>query len=515
MTQVVFIIIAVWFALLACVPLLGVTWGLTLALLVAGLAGWIAARIVPDQLRRYQPATRDDISSHQGASASAELAPRRSLRMAARATVANLALLLASFLLGLLLCELTLRYVHPKYQGVAEAQYERDPILLWWHNKNSRGWYKHPDTGSYHPYHHNNLRMRQHRDFSETDIDSAINIGFFGDSFLENPWVASQYILTEPLDYLLNLSHNPFNTMNFGVKGYGTGQHFLRYENFRYAEKLDYILYVFTDNDLRNIYENGLFHLDEAGELARSEAIRSSWWNRIVSRLHISYLLLDVGKRFPFVIQEMITNLEENLLRSNALQDLRDKRREKHVSPIAMDIERDFFEGRLNNERVDKTTAIFRQLIHRWRLIAEEKGSKFYIVLLPRQNEARLTTILGDDLGDDFTVINMYECFSDYVRDYQQVHWFSSPYRFKNDSHWNEAGNQLAVVCLYRFLEQELGLPALSDDALREALFTYYSSFDGWIPDERWIKEVPVPSHVRDSIRDKYLALEKGRPGTD
>lgn len=507
MAQVVFIVVAGWLCLLALGPFVGFVSDLAdlaRAMAVAALVGWITALIVSRRFRRYQPAPRHDTLTLQDASTP--------VRMAARATVTNLALLLVSFLLGIFLCELALRYFYPKYQGVAEAQYERDPILLWSRPKNSRGWFRNPDTDSYHPYHHNNLRMRQHRDFTEEDLDSAISIGFFGDSFLENQGMSSQYSLTEPLDYLLNLSNKRFNTLNFAVSSYGTGQSFLRYEHFQHAESLDYVFYVFTDNDLRNIYENELFYVDEAGKLTRHEAIRTSWWTRNVSSLHITYLLLDVSQRFPFIIQDVIAVLEENLLRSKALQSLKEARNARYGDPIAMDIERDFFEGRAKNEHVENTIAIFLQLIERWRMLAAERGSEFYIVLLPRPHEARLTTVLGDE----FEVINLYECFNDYVKNYHELGWgSSSPYRFKRDAHWNEAGNQLAVVCLYRFLEQEVGLPVLSDDALREAFFRYYSSFEGWMPDERWIKRVPVPPHVREGIRDKYLALEKPESEAD
>ena len=431
--------------------------------------------------------------------------------MEARKIIINLSLLLASCLFSVLLCELALRNFYPKYQGVAEAQYDRDPILIWSRLKNSRGWFRHPDSGSYHPYHHNNLRMRQHRDFSEVDLESPTNMGFFGDSFLENQGMKAQYSLTEPLDYLLNLSYKRFNTLNFGISGYGTGQSFLRYENFPYAQNLEYVFYVFTDNDLQNIYENGLFYLDDVGELARNEAIRSSWWVRLVSRLHISYLFLDVGQRVPFVVREIFANLEEYFFREKSLQRLKMEQREKFQSPIANGIVRDFKDGMLNNEHIDNAVVIFRHLIHHWKDLVEERGGKFYIVLLPRLSESRLTTILDDE----FEVIDLYECFGDYVKDYQRWEWDSLPYRFKRDNHWNEAGNQLAVVCLYRFLEQKLDLPVLSDDALQKAFYRYYSSFEGWMPDETWVKAVPVPPHVRDSIRDKYLALEKLHPGTD
>ncbi len=380
-------------------------------------------------------------------------------------------------------------------------------MRIWSTIENYRRMTRHPDSGLYHSYYWNNLGMRQHRDFSEADIESAINIGFFGDSFTENVRIESQYSFNEPLDYLLNLNQKPFNTLNLGVDGYGTGQSFLHYKSFRYAEKLDYVFYLFTDNDLRNIYETNLFYLDEEGKLARNEAIQPSWWIRFPSRMHIVYLLLDVGQRLPFVARKIFTNLEKKFLEWR----LEAEYNKRVHSPRADGIESDFEEGQISNEDVENAVVIFQQLIHLWKESVEENGGKFYIVILPRLDEVRVTTILDDE----FDVINLYDCFSEYVKDYQQREWRYQAQRFKRDGHWNEAGNQLATVCLYRFLEQEVGLPVLSDTALREAFFTYYSSFEGWMPDERWIKQVPVPPHVQEGIRDKYLALEKPESEAD
>ncbi len=379
-------------------------------------------------------------------------------------------------------------------------------MRLWSTIEDYRRMTRHPDSGLYHTYYWNNLGMRQHRDFSETTLESANNIGFFGDSFIENVRVASQYAFNEPLDYLLNLSQKPFNTLNLGVDGYGTGQSFLHYKSFRYAEKLDYVFYVYNSNDLRNIYEANLFSLDDKGGLVRNEAPQPSWWIRFSSRLHVVYLLLDVGQRLPFLVGNFLQNLEKEFVEWRLEMEY-DKR--VH-SPRANSIESDFNEGRVDSVNVENAVVIFQRLIHLWKESVEENGGKFYIVILPRLDEVRVTTILDEE----FDVVNLYECFSDYVNGYQQMEWISSPYRFKKDGHWNEAGNQLATVCLYRFLEQELGLPVLSDEVLHEALFTYYSSFAGWMPEARWIKEVPVPSHVREGIRDKYLALEKHEAGT-
>ena len=509
--QIIIIVIAVWVALLALGPLVEVTSDLTGAMAVAGLVGWIAARIVPGRFRRYQPRPRRDTPIFQGSPAPAEWTHRRSLHMAARTTITNLALLLVSFLLGIFLCELALRYFYPKYQHAAESQYSYDAIRIWSRNENNRSTMVHPDTGSHHPYYHNNLGMRQHRDFSEGNIESAINIGFFGDSFVENIRIASQYSFTEPLDYLLSLSQKRFNVLNLGVDSYGTGQSFLRYENFRYAENLSYVFYVYIPNDLRNIYETNLFHLDVVGELVRNEAIQSSWWIRIVSGLHIPYLLLDVGQQLPFVARKIL-----------AREHLGVEYRERFHSPTADGIERDFAEGQLNNEDVKKARSTFQQLIRLWKELVEKNGGNFYILPLPIVNGVFSHSALQSMIasiptipGDEIEVINLYECFNDYAEDYYQREWRYPPYRFKKDGHWNEAGNQLAAVCLYRFLEQEIGLPVLSDEALREAFFTYYSSFAGWIPDERWIKEMPVPSHVQEGIRNKYLALERQDARTD
>ena len=390
MVQLVFIIIAVWLCLLILGPLVGFTDALLRAMAVAGLVGWVAALIVPGRLCRYQPA-----------------------RMIGRGTITNLSLLLVSCLIGALLCELILRNFYPKYQGVADPHYyHRDPILIWSRKENNRGIFRHPDTGTYHPYHHNNLGMRQHRNFSGTELESAFNIGFFGDSMVENPWVAAQYILTEPLDYLLNLGDERFNTLNFGVMGYGTGQSLLRYENFRYAENIDYVFYIFTRNDLENIYNTGLFYLGESGKLARKEALGSPWWMQFVSRLHISYLLLDISARLPMAGQGILPNVRTHIDR-DTYGDIQYK-------PTAYQIGRDLGRGDLDSELVANVLILFQRLIHHWKDLVEANGGKFYIVLLPRLNEARLAAVLGEE----FEVVNLYECFSDsHIKDYHQLEW--------------------------------------------------------------------------------------------
>ena len=368
--------------------------------------------------------------------------------------LANLCLLLVSCLVGVSLCEVSLRVFSPKYRHLAEAQFSRDPIRLW-RRANNRDEILHPDTGALHAVHHNNFTSRQHRDFSEADLAAATNIGVFGDSFVENIRMEAPYSFTEPLDYLLNQSRKRFNVLNFGVEGYGTDLSFLRYEYFPYAENLDYVFYVYCSNDLENIYDTGLFYLDDTGHLARHEVIRSSWWSPLITRFHISYLIVETARRLSASIEERAVN------------------EKPRITP------------RPTSEPQKNSTEIFRQLIRRWKSQVEAGGGTFYVVTLPDRPVVRpgLASIFRED---GVEVVNLYDCFGEHDPAHLSLTWATSPYRFRKDGHWNEAGNQLAAVCLYRFLEKKAGLSTLSEDGLREALYRYYSAFDGWRPTNLW-----------------------------
>ena len=399
-------------------------------------------------------------------------------------TSVNLCLLLASCAAGLALCELSLRLFHPKYRDLAEAPFHRDASRIWARIPNARNWWSHPDTRLPHALHHNNFGLRQHRNFSAADLASAVNVGFFGDSFVENIRMDAPYSFTEPLDWLLNQSPRRFNVLNFGVEGYGPGQSFLHHEHFRYADDLDYVFFVYYGgNDLRNILETELFHLDGEGRLVRNEA-KSPWWVRFVSGLHLSYLTLDVIGRLSFQDPETLRHRNPDIPRSH------------------LDIVYDF----------EKSAAIFRRLVYRWKRVVEENGGGFVVVLPPNSPAYhRIMPILEEG---NVKTLNLYDCFRAHDDDYHRRGWGSSPYRFRNDFHWNENGNRLAAVCLYRFLEKELRLPDVSEDALRETLHQYYSAFgdmDAFGEAERGEGSYREGLRTAAGIREKYQAL--GDPG--
>ena len=417
---------------------------------------------------------------------------------------ANVSLLLASCAVGLALCEVSLRLFYPKYRGLAAPQVRQDARRLWAREPHARSSISHPDTAPRHLLYHNNLALRHHRNFSEAALAAATNIGVFGDSFVENVRMAVPYSFTEPLDYLLNQSSHRFNVLNFGVNGYGPGQSFLRYQDFRYRDHLDYVLFVYCENDPRNIHETALFHLDEAGRLARHGAVFSPWWVRLISQLHLSYLILDANERFPF-------SLAKDLIRKKWPDGYRRNLRQKNWSKEH--VEPSLYRGTMDDEDFKNSLAIFQRIVRRWKQLVEHNGGAFSVVLLPvTPVDPDVATVL---LEEDIKVFDLYDCFGGSDPAHAERHWRDSPYRFKNDGHWNEAGNQLAAICLYRFLEEEMGLPALSEERLGESLQRYYSAFiDEWggapqIPSRG--EAADVSSHTAAAIREKYLASDTGR----
>ena len=404
------------------------------------------------------------------------------LKTKAAGILANAALLLASCLAGLLLCEAGLRLFHPKYAYLAEAPFLRDLNLIRTRIPGNRGFFRHPDTGAPHPFFHNNHGLRQHRDFSAEDLENSVNIGFFGDSFTENIRMKAQFSFTEPLDYLLNIGaggagegQRSVNVLNFSVAGYGTSQSLLRYELLDFRDALDHVFYVYCRNDLMDDRASDLFRLDDAGRLARRQAAPSTFFT-LLSKLHLPYLVLDAGGRLS-------THLEELEAKTWRLRHEYIQRKASYET----------------QELPSSAFPLFRQILRRWKEAAESNGASFRLVWLPREHydDPGVAAIVEEE---GVETVNLRDCFG--VRDpaHLRTPWALSPYRFERNWHWNEAGNRLAAVCLHRVLESALGLPRLSDEDVALALRRYYSAFEA-------SPHFPA-SPQAEAIRRKYAALE-------
>ncbi len=117
------------------------------------------------------------------------------------------------------------------------------------------------------------------------------------------------------------------------------------------------------------------------------------------------------------------------------------------------------------------------------------------MVVLPRPHEGRLA-----DQFSSHRVLNLYDEIA--------VYEFSgTPWRFENNGHWNELGNLLAAVHLYRVLAPDLPGKPLTEHQIRRALHAYYQAFGGWQP-SLWSEPWEVPAEQLDAIRKRYRALE-------
>ena len=407
---------------------------------------------------------------------------RRARKGPGTGVAATLCLVVASVLLAFLLCEAALRFLLPKYRWVAEGQVQADDLRVFAPVPNSRAWHVHPETGRRHPFHINNLGLRQHRDFSDADLVSTTTVGVFGDSFVQMPYLDAPYVFTEPLDYLLNLDGD-FTVLNFGVEGYGPGQSYFTYRSFHAREALDYVLFVyFGGNDLRDFVRNGLFDVDDSGLLrradaqgslhargspSRSPAEGSAWWVPFASKLHLTYLALDAtGRLAPYIAAATAQRRAD-------------------------------WRGRINvpESRLHATAALFGQLIARWRREVEESGGKFFVALLPTQPAFPLVRPLLEAAG--VGVIDLNACFAARDEGHRERDWLESPYYLRNDGHWNELANRRTAACLDDRLRREAGLPAVAEAAREAALADYYAAFESPQPGSAR----GTPSHVKSPQR--------------
>ena len=177
-----------------------------------------------------------------------------------------------------------------------------DQERIWANAPGARRLVRHPDTGQYHLSRHNDLGLRQHRNVNPSSWRregrgrGVVQVAFFGESFLENTQLPAQYSFTEPLDYLLNVAgQDRFNVLNFGTDGYGTDQSYLQYVSFKEIN-LDYVFYLFSVNDISGISATGLFRFDASGELNKVLANQVHFLLRLLSKLHVTYLVLDMSE---------------------------------------------------------------------------------------------------------------------------------------------------------------------------------------------------------------------------
>ena len=417
----------------------------------------------------------------------------------------NTGLVLASALGGVVVCELALRFAFTKYEQLAASVLRMDQERIWANTPGAKLPVRHPDTGKYHLVRHNDLALRQHRSVNSTSWrrqgrgERQVQVAFFGDSFLENTLLPVQYSFTEPLDYLLNVAgQDRFNVLNFGVDGYGTEQSYLQYVSFKEA-RLDYVFYLFCFNDIEDISNTRLFRFDASGELDNVAANQVHFLLRILSKLHVTYLVLDMSKTLSVTWAGFSRDVQSDLLA-----------RYRQDTAVGF-----------SDADETESLRIFAALLRHWKTAVEGMGGAFYVVFLPMDAGARDARPESQRYYDIFLkaravveedvrvqTVDLLACAEERIPGFKY-----ETIRFHNDAHWNEAGNMLAAQCLYRFIERSSEVPPATEVALNDRLHTYYSAFrddGGQSPLATEGREAPSPvdSAALAAIRRKYLELD-------
>ena len=420
----------------------------------------------------------------------------------ARRVLAKGLLAMLSLLAAVAVWEAALRVFFPQHASVAEGHhYYADASRLWARKPNSWHVKTDPDNGDPIPVVYNGFGMRQSREFDAETLGNATNVAFFGDSFLENVHIKSAHSFTESLDFFLNLHDSAsldlrgdaaYNVLGFGVGGYGPGQQFVWYRQFAYRDSLDYVVYVFSANDIEDFHRHGLFFLDESGNLLANTAQRPGFWRSPLSRLHMIFMELESVEDFRR--WHVGTTGGRKPMRSLLEVKQRVVRRRQEGSAFSGDA-------------VDGSVATLQALLMRWKNDVEARGGKFYVALPPDiPNEWVQETIPAA-----IDIVDLHGCFSNAIPNYSSHAVRIDSGRLWRDPHWNERGNMVAAHCLYRFLEQEAGLRYLPDDLLAEARYEYYRAvgLGGWMPPSAWATRPAAMRHDPEAIRARYFALDR------
>jgi hypothetical protein len=396
----------------------------------------------------------------------------------------NLLLVFLSILFVLVLLEISLRYIRPRYKYAAEGNSEADQSRIWRNPRNRRYYQKHPDLVKKHLAIFNSLGFRQHREFAIKKPKDVTRIGFFGDSYTVNLDKEIQYSFTELLDYLLNKTKKKYEVLNFGTDGYGTDQVYIQYLQEGKKLDLDVVFYVYCRNDIRNVTENNLFTIDSEGNIKIVQHKYNKFLTH-VNQLYIPYLFIDFCNR----LENKLVEVDNTMLRFEF--------NKRFHLPRFEAMEESFQNGVITRE-VDRALKIYLAILFKLKEACKQNNTKLYILITPSIKNDNMYKLL---LNNDFEVLNLTDKCKEIYK--------NSEYTFKNDGHWNEEGNKLAAIFLFKFLAEKLSISYQNNAFIEQALYEYYNSFNSCNVRDFFVKQYRhLNPTIKKTVRLRYLSLE-------
>ncbi len=372
----------------------------------------------------------------------------------------NIKSTLITILIILFIFEIFLR-INGRYNHAAEHKYVISESIFEPQPKTHLVW-DHPDlrNGVVNNYDQSGVNNF----FFEIDTSKKNNIiGIFGDSFAENIFVFNEYRIDKILQKLFN---NKFEIVNYGVNGYGLDQIFLRYKKYKNHD-LKKIVYVFIENDFRNLYENQLVEYDVDGALKFRE-IKINKFYFILNKIHLSYFFLE----FYYILNAMKvygfkTEVAEGTIKwLQSRDELKQNFSEKFVKDSRNQKKRleDYYASSMLREVIDlkpsKETMLylkkFNDLLSNLNEIIKRDNREFLIVVGPRSIDTVAFKSIVKEI-DNYNVLFLEEKFLN-LESFVYKDFF-----FKNDYHWNEFGNLYAAKFIFDKLMIGVGINKIGD----------------------------------------------------
>ena len=400
--------------------------------------------------------------------------------------------------------EMGLRILRPDIGNIVNYQFIESRTRIHSNPRNKIYYTTHPDTLQKHVLFRNNWGCRQNREFDELKKPNVIRIGFYGDSFTENILMPSEYSLTEPLDYMLNKTAKSFEIINYGTHGYGTDQVYLQYSSEdKYS---DIVIYLYTNNDILDLTTNELIELDKNNKIFYKPFRGSSLLKRISRKYYLTYWVLERRLKRSIHSSDLID--DDNYGKWSRGETR--KRRSNYKNKL------DFS---MMDEKTLKSVEIFKTILLAMKNDVKNNAGDFYVGFNPSFDKSlRKQDMIIQQIVNDIGIetIDLYQKFSNekkinlapYKR-LQNDEKYLINIKFKNDPHWNEEGNKLAAVYLFKFISTKLNMTT-SDDFIQERLYEYYSSFDKGLStiSSLWLKKIKCLPQLHDEIRSKYQTID-------
>jgi hypothetical protein len=330
----------------------------------------------------------------------------------------NSLLTLIAMALSLLVAETALR-IEGRYNDLVKQALVPSPAI-WEPAANQIEFRPHPDLNVPIEIRFDKDGIRNHAKSSTREKRNII--GFFGDSFVENRRVEDRFSFTSILD----VAGRPgARIVNYGVDGYGLDQSYLRYKKYENHDIHD-VVYVFCENDLRNLYETGLTELTDKGDIAFISR-KTNLFYHLIGRFRITYLVISAYYKLRELAYSAWTGKWEwKSLRSERFlpEDYRARSQDQYADAITTD----FLSGRTSPDTL-RLSEKFLILLRKWKREVEASNRTFSVLVLPRKIDDAVATKLFRNF--DVNVVHSIGYFEN-----------CENWRFRNDGHWNEHGNE-------------------------------------------------------------------------